>query len=92
MPTVPVCVSVRLSKSEIQDLGHLAERNTEGMSDDMKASFKRQQKTKQFINRQELGEGMQRKPNQPDAEKIKQHKKILNMTPQQKKRYIENGV
>ena len=92
MPSKPLYASVRASKSELRTLGHLAERNAEGMSDDERAHRDREAVTKKIGPRGELlSDGMSREVPEKDKETVKLHKKINKMSPEQKKRYIETG-
>lgn len=90
--STPLHVSVRASKSDLSTLGHLAERNTEGMSDDEREYRDREAVTKKIGPRGEiLSDGMTREVPEKDKETVKLHKKINKMSPEQKKRYIETG-
>jgi len=84
--------SVRLSTSEIKNLGHLAERNTTRMSEDERVYRDHQHETKKIDPRGNiLSSGMTREKVVKDKEKKKLHKKLNKMSPEQKKRYIETG-
>jgi hypothetical protein len=79
-------VNVRLARSEITNLGHLAERNTETMSSDQKTHLVKQHKTKRLPGQESQNEIS------TDAQRAQKQKKINRMSTEQKKTYIEKGT
>jgi len=90
----PLHVSVRLGHSEIKNLGHLGERNREGMSADERAMLSHKHVTKKIDSHKDLPDGMSTEDSSvsKDVEKARLHKKINAMTPEQKKDYVEKGT
>jgi hypothetical protein len=77
---------------EITNLGHLAARNGEGLSDDHRDELEASFETKKDDPQMKLPQGMDRQKVKRDRKQGKHLRKIAKMTPEKRKTYIEKGI
>lgn len=79
--------SIKLTNSEIKELGHLAERNSETMSNDQKMLLNAKHRTKKMNSGNNLPDGMTR----IRTEKTMSYDDIIQTANEQKEREMRNG-
>tara|TARA_R110000824_G_scaffold395663_1_gene596515 strand:- start:191 stop:640 length:450 start_codon:yes stop_codon:yes gene_type:complete len=100
----PPYMSIRTAVSDIKKIGHLAERNSESLSNDQKMAIHAKNRTQRLRSNKDLPEGMTRlQTNEPmnyddivekaseQKEREMTHKKINKMTNKEKSKWIKDG-